>query len=117
MSNTRTTTRPKPAVKRSKIFDVDALEREVVHEPFVARVGGRDYTFPDPTDMDWQDAISLDPNDIVASFREWLGEDEYTEFAKHRMSLWKLVELAKAVQEHYGLTPEAEGKDSGSAGS
>lgn len=116
MSNTRTTTRPKPLVKRSKVFDVDALEREVVHEPFVAKVGGREYVFPDPTDMDWQDAVSLDPNDIIESFRQWLGDD-YDEFAKHRMQLWKLVELAKAIQEHYGITPETEGKDSESAGS
>lgn len=110
MSNTRTTTRPKPAVKRSKIFDVDALEREVDRGPFVARIGGEEYVFPDPTDMDWQDASRVDANNVVESFKAWLGED-YERFAKHRMPVWKLIELFKAIQEHYGITDEDEGKD------
>jgi hypothetical protein len=113
MATNRSPQRPrtKPPVPRRKMFNVDQLEREVTHEPFVAIAGGEEFVFQDPTDIDWQYAVSLDPNDIVQAIRSWLGDDDYKRFEAHRMELWKLIELSKRIQEHYGLTPDSQGKD------
>lgn len=106
MSNTRSTARPaKPRVKVS--LDIDKLEREgAPKELFVARAGGKEFTFADPMETEWQDLVVISPQDTVLFLQALLG-DQYAEFAKHRMPFWKLSHLVRTVQEYYGmLAPE-----------
>ncbi|MCO6011411.1 hypothetical protein NE236_41325 [Actinoallomurus purpureus] len=105
MSNTRTT-RPRPAPKK-KAFDLDALEREGTKDPFVVRAGGREFTFPDPMEMDYQQAISFDPRDVDRLIRALLGED-YEAFVAVGMPVWKVAKLVEVLQEYYGLPQEGE---------
>lgn len=108
MSNTPRTTRPKPPVKKAKSFDLDALEREGAPEPFAAIIDGDQFIFNDPQEMDWQDAVAIGPNDVKPFLLASLGPDQYDDFMKKRMPLWKLMKLSEAVQQHYGMLPEGE---------
>jgi hypothetical protein len=105
MSNTRNT-RPRAAAKPKVAIDMDKLEREgAPEELFVARVGGKEFTFADPMETEWQDLVVISPQDTILFLKALLGE-QYTDFAKHRMPFWKLGQLVRAVQEYYGMIPE-----------
>jgi hypothetical protein len=106
MSNTRTA-RPRTTTKPKVSLDLDTLEREgQPEEPFVTRLGGKEFTFSDPMETEWQDLVVISPQDTVAFLRALLG-DQYADFAKHRMPFWKLAHLTRSVQEYYGmLNPE-----------
>lgn len=113
MSNTPRTTRPKPPVKKAKSFDLDALEREDAPEPFAAMLGGQQFIFNDPQEMDWKEAVAIGPSDVTEFLVASLGPDQYEEFKTKRLPLWKLIKLSEAVQKHYGMLPE--GEDSASS--
>lgn len=108
MSNTRTARPPRPAAKKPKVsLDLDTLEREVTHEPFVFRLNGEEYTITDPMETDWQDLVVISPQDAVLFLRTLLGE-QYKAFAAHRMPSWKLFKLVRAIQEYYGMSGTGE---------
>jgi hypothetical protein len=102
MSNTQRARAPRPKVD----LDLDRLEREdAPDEPFTSRAGGKEYTFADPMETEWQDLVIINPQDTIAFLKALLG-DQYDDFRKHRMPFWKLGRLVRAVQEYYGMIPE-----------
>jgi hypothetical protein len=122
MSNTRTS-RPRPTTAKKDSLkpnglNLDTLQREgEPPEPYICILKGRLYTFTDPADMEWQDAARMGADDILAFIRGLLQEKDWDEFKEVRLELWKVSELAKDIQKHYGITAENEGKDSEPAGS
>jgi hypothetical protein len=108
MATTRkSTSRPRPvrAVGDSPApvaINLDTLEREDgVEVPFAAVVGGKRLVFSDPQDADWQDLVDLDDPDTFAEI--CLQGEDRKHFLETRMPAWKMNELMKAFQQHYGL--------------
>lgn len=122
MSNTRTTTRPRATTPKNSLkpngLNLDTLKREGEKpDPYICVLKGRPYTFSDPAEMEWQDAAAMGAEDILRFIRGLLQETDWEEFRKVRLELWKVAELAKDIQRHYGVSGETEGKDDDSSGS
>lgn len=114
MSNTRSI-KEAPSAKNKNVFDLDVLERDGAPRPFVAKLGGKEYTFADPFEMDWQVSEGIDQTDMVGSLKALLG-DQYEDFCKHNLSVWKLQKLSDAVGKHYAKYYGSQGEDSASSG-
>lgn len=99
---------------RKGVFDIDALERDGSPELFVATVGGKEFTFHDPSESDWQDYSGIDMSNPEESLKLLLG-DQYEAFKKIRLPLWKLNKLAEAVENHYAKFYGNQGEDNASS--
>lgn len=109
--------KPKPPVNRARMFDLDLLEREGdTPPPFGFRVGGDEFIVGDIDDLDWKTVLTLRRDDMILFFQSALGDD-YGKFAKHNIPLWKVNELAKRLDEHFGWSAKAgeEGEDDASS--
>lgn len=83
-------------------LNLDTLERENgVEVPFVAVIGGKTLVFSDPAEQPWQDLMDLDDPEEFA--RMCLSEDDRGHFLEHPLEAWKMNELLRAFQAHYGL--------------
>lgn len=97
MTDENVTHLPKPGV----VFDFDSLKRDPkdVKPPFIALVRGREITFTDPSEIEWQDlAAIVIPSDLFSvalspDDRKWLRDTE--------MAGWQFNELMKAYYDHY----------------
>ena len=67
--------------------------------PFVARVGGEEFTFSRPDVRLFLASPSLPEGPRI--LRAMLGE-QYEAFTAHKVPLWKMAVLARAVRAHYG---------------
>lgn len=84
-------------------INLDAVERpeDDVKPPFVAVLGGKELTFKDVNELEWDDVAALDsPYDFVDLCLDE-ADREYLYAAK--VEAWKFGELWKAYQRHYGL--------------
>lgn len=102
MSNTQKATGTGP--KRNKPFDLDALDREDRPEPFVAVIGGEEYTFGDPAEMEWDELFDLHQNQDERGMAKALLGDQYPAFQKNKLPVWKYRTLIAAWDEHYGFS-------------
>lgn len=89
---------------KNDVFDLDALEREEIPEPFVARYGGKEFTFADPAEVDYAEftSLSMTPGGERRMLRLLLGE-QFDDFMATPIKSWKMWALFKAWEEHYGL--------------
>lgn len=95
----------RPARTANTDFDLDALENEAEVRPFLFRLKGEQFTFPPATDVDWKTAAKLETGDFDGALRELLGEKQYTRFARHPLSAYKLGQLFRQYQDHQGISP------------
>lgn len=99
------------------VFDLDVLERNGAPKPYKARIGGKVYTFSDPNEQDWQQNEALMGQGTEANLRAVLGDEQYEEFAKNKLPVWKLNELNTRVNLHYAKYVGSLGEGSASSGS
>ena len=88
---------PQPGV----ILDLDALQRPEaeVKPPFVVNAGGRQITFTDPSEIDWQDLASLEvPADL---FSVAMDREDRRYFRELPMPGWKFNKLMESYYTHY----------------
>lgn len=90
------------------VLDLDQLERDGGPRPvFKFVLAGREWFLSDPTEIDWQDVMTMfmDPYDF---FRKTLPADDITEFFDTRIPAWKMNILMDRYSEHYGLPKPGE---------
>lgn len=99
MANDNVSHLPEPGV----ILDLDTAERpkEDVKAPFVVKIGGRQVTFKDPAEIDWQDlAAASAPGDLI---RVSLSREDRVHLSEVNMPTWKFTKLMDAYYTHYDL--------------
>jgi hypothetical protein len=120
MSNTQTAGN-RPKVARDKTFDLDALEKEAsAPKPVPVKLGGEEFIFGDLDEADyWTELAPLGESgeDIEGQFRVMLGDEQFERFKKHRLPGWKVRDLYKFLDQHFGFTTRMgdQGNDSGSS--
>lgn len=84
-------------------LDLDAIERpaEERREPYAFNLKGRVITLNDPQDMDWREVVLLD--NPVKLFRLCLNEEDRVFFFEQELDSWRLGELVKSFNAHYGV--------------
>lgn len=96
------TVRPKPGHG-----SIDALVSEHDPKPYVYTTkAGVDVTFPDPGELDWEEAEEW-LEDMMRlknseGLTKWLEEDEYEALRQEGLTLRQMVKLMAIVQRHYG---------------
>jgi hypothetical protein len=84
-------------------LDLDELERDPkqVRPPFVTVIGGRQVTFSDPEDADWQDLYDVaDPYGLL---RVAVTPEDRAHILEQKMPTWKFEKLMQAYNQHFGL--------------
>lgn len=91
-----------PTGKTKIALNLDVLEREDgAEEPFVVAIGGKDITFKDAADVDWQVLRDMDgPEDM---FETCLSDEDREYLYKQKLPGWKFRALWEGYQKHYGL--------------
>ncbi len=103
----------KPTVKKSKVVDLDAMEREgKVPPPFAFKLQdvktgkSAEFVVSDLEDLDWKLVLNLRRDDLEQFFAAVLGDD-YGRFSELTIPLWKVNHLGKLLDEHFGWTEKA----------
>lgn len=105
-------TKTTPSSDRPNIgLNLDTLEREEHPEPFQFTLAGRRWFGYDPEDADWRDMLGLSWTDLDRVVKLVLA-DQYEEFAKIGLPLWKLQRLVEAIRAHFSGMPLPEGNAS-----
>lgn len=93
-----------PARKATQIaINLDTVERpeEELKPPFVAAIGGKELTFLDAAELEWDDLAQMDsPEDFV---RLTLSDEDQETLYAAKLPGWKFGQLWEAYQRHYGL--------------
>ncbi len=90
-----------PAASNKIAVNLDELERKNPKDPFVAVIGGREITFTDPEEMDWEDLAALDsPGDFVDMCTT---DDDREHIYNQKLPAFKFKKLWEAYQQHYDL--------------
>jgi hypothetical protein len=90
---------PEPGV----ILDLDAEERDPkdVKPPFVAKVGDRNITMADPSEIDWRELASVEiPQDLL---RVAMSKEDRNHLQRTALPGWKFNRLMEAYYTHYDL--------------
>jgi hypothetical protein len=90
---------PEPGV----ILDLDAEARDPkdVKPPFVAKVGERNITLQDPTEVDWRDLAAVEiPADLL---RVAMSREDRNYLQSLALPAWKFNRLMEAYYVHYDL--------------
>ena len=90
---------PEPGV----ILDLDAETRpeKDVKPPFVVKVGGRNVTFTDPTEIDWKDLAAVEiPADLL---RVAMSKEDRRHLSETDLPGWKFNRLMEMYYLHYDL--------------
>ncbi len=100
----KTTTRPEG---KPSNFSLDAVRAEVDTSPFVVDWDGRPWTFLHFEELDvWEQigAAGLGNTDAMAKvFEIALGAEQWVEFRKIRLPLYKVKALWKGYEEYCGI--------------
>jgi glycerol-3-phosphate dehydrogenase len=95
--------RPTPIRSKQIALNLDDATRpeEEQKPPFVAVVGGKELTFKDAAELEWDELAEMDsPHEFV---RLTLSEDDQTHLYAQKLEGWKFGQLWDAYQRHYGL--------------
>lgn len=90
---------PEPGV----ILDLDAETRDPkdVKPPFVAKIGDRNVTLQDPTEVDWRDLAAVEiPADLL---RVAMSKADRNYLQGLALPAWKFNKLMEAYYTHYDL--------------
>lgn len=90
-------------------FDLDTVERpreEQVEHPFRTNVNGTVITMLDPSDLDWQDLLSID---TPSGFLQYaINTEDRTYLRKQKIPGWKFNLLMEAYMAHYRMEERME---------
>lgn len=84
-------------------LDLDSIERDPkdTRPPFVVNVGGREVTFADPEEIDWQDLYDVaDPYGLL---RVAVTPEDRSHILAQKMPTFKFEKLMQAYNQHFGL--------------
>ncbi len=84
-------------------LDLDNMEREGTTEPFQVRLGGEEYTFIDPMELDWRELEKALTADLRDFFPYVLGAEQSTKFLENTIPTWKMRKVMEAYSVHFGL--------------
>lgn len=90
---------PEPGV----VLDLDLEERpkEDIKPPFVARIGDKNVTLADPSEIDWHDLAGVNhPADLLHIA---MSREDRQHLHKQEMPAWKFNRLMEAYYNHYDL--------------
>lgn len=95
-------------------LNLDTAERDSkeIREPFAFVVGGRQLVLSDPADLDWQVVNAID--DEVEYLKSAMKPDDLEHFLAQPIPLWKIEQLGRKYQEHYGAGEPGKAGRSGS---
>lgn len=104
---------PKPQDKPSPVtLNLDTIERENPIAEFVLVLGGRRYVLIDAQDADYRDLLASQraaaagrPEDAIELI---VPAADREAFFANRLPNWKLGEMFKAYNQHYGLPTPGE---------
>lgn len=105
MTQPRTPGKPK-VVNRRNTFNLDTLEKDAeAPKPLPVILGGEEFVFNDIDDADWSEIRGIkDDEDWEEQIGIMLGEERAKEFFSKPISAWKVKELMKHLDEHFGWT-------------
>ncbi len=92
-------------------YDLDAFtaEARAKYEPFEFTIGGEEFTFPSPADLEWKARILL-ATDGERGLRLMLGDEEYQRLIRTKPSDAAMTKLMQDYGKYIGGTPgEASG--------
>lgn len=82
-------------------MNLDTIEREGGPlEPFVVVVGGREVSFTDAAELDWQVLAGMGPYDF---FTYCLSDEDREYVLTQPLKGWQINAMLKAYQKHFGL--------------
>jgi hypothetical protein len=90
---------PEPGV----ILDLDAEVRDPkdVKPPFIVKLGEKNVTLADPTEVDWKDLAAVEiPADLL---RVAMSREDRNHLASLDLPAWKFNKLMEAYYVHYDL--------------
>lgn len=99
MTDDNVTRLPEPGV----ILDLDSEERKEkdIKPPFVTKVGGKNITLLDPSEVDWRDLATVDiPSDLL---RVAMSREDREHLNETALPAWKFNRLMEAYYTHYDL--------------
>lgn len=117
MSNTPNAPR-KPKASNSGTFDLDALEKDAkAPKPLTIQHGGEEFVFNDLDEADyWRELTQHGSGENVEDqLRIMLGDERYEHFKSLPMPGWKLRDLMKHLDEHFGFTARMGNQGEGNA--
>lgn len=92
-----------PLPSSGAVFDLDAETRdpEDIKPPFVIKIGGREVTFQDPSEIDWRDLAAVEaPGQLL---RYALSREDHEWVRKQSIEGWRFGKLMKRFYDHFGL--------------
>ena len=94
-------------------FDLDAIASEARSgfEPFVVTVGGEEFTFPSPAELEWKARVLL-ATDAEAGLKLALGDEDFVRFMRTRPTVVAVKQMGQAYWEYLGS--DGSGESSGS---
>lgn len=87
-------------------LNLDEVENEEAKEPFVVVLGGREISFSDPAELDWQDLLEI--NDPVQFLRYVVSKEDREYIHKQRIPAFKFAKLMDAFSTYYELDEKLE---------
>jgi hypothetical protein len=90
---------PEPGI----VLDLDAEQRpsKDVKPPFTVKVGDRNVTFADPSEIDWRELATVSiPADLL---RVALSKDDMKHLQSLALPTWKFSRLMEAYYDHYDM--------------
>jgi hypothetical protein len=97
-----------------EVFDLDALERTELPEPFTFKAAGQTFHLATPEDLDWHHQATFAEGDPVTVISLLLG-DEWPDFDRIDVPGWKIEQLLWAWAKHNGISaPESEASSTSS---
>lgn len=109
----KTTTRPD---NKPFNFNLDAIRAEVDTTPWVCNWNGKAWTFLHFDELDiWDQVAAAGLGEVAAMakvFELALGEEQWEEFRKIRLPLYKTKALFEAYSEYCGIGKAGESQDS-----
>lgn len=115
-SRSTTPRTPKPTLKVTGI-NLDTLKREGEQaaraelEPYKFVLGGELFILNSIMDLDWKLAASFTVNDAVRSIRALMEPEDFARFTKHKLPLWKLLELMRSYEKYHKIDPQSLGEE------
>lgn len=93
-------------------LDLDALLAEGTDNPFVVKIGGRDYTLLGPKDRDPREVLAYselaDQGDFVSAMKVLIRDEDIDDFLANKLPTRALEKLATDYAAHFGLLDQGE---------
>ena len=94
--------------KTTPSLDLDTLEREGgTPDPFVVKLGGREYLLVDPKERDYADVLraqqEIAAGNTLQALELYVDPADRSAFFHNRLPGWKIDKLIEGYHQHFGL--------------